>query len=82
MPHVITEACVGVKDGSCVEVCPVECIHSDEESGQFFIDPEECIDCALCVDECPVNAIYSDEDVPNDLMKYIQINLDYFEKKD
>ena len=82
MPHIITESCVGVKDGSCVDVCPVDCIHSDEDSDQFYIDPIECIDCGLCIDECPVNAIYDQEDIPNDLQKYIQINLDYFQKKD
>ncbi|MCL4495375.1 MAG: 4Fe-4S ferredoxin, partial [Firmicutes bacterium] len=27
MAHVITQRCVGVKDQSCVEVCPVDCIH-------------------------------------------------------
>jgi NAD-dependent dihydropyrimidine dehydrogenase PreA subunit len=24
---VINEPCIGVKDNSCVEVCPVDCIH-------------------------------------------------------
>ncbi|MEM1350230.1 MAG: ferredoxin family protein [Myxococcota bacterium] len=27
MPFVITEPCVGTCDTSCVEVCPVDCIH-------------------------------------------------------
>tara|TARA_B100001094_G_scaffold117354_1_gene113200 strand:+ start:404 stop:652 length:249 start_codon:yes stop_codon:yes gene_type:complete len=81
MPHVITKPCVGVKDGSCVDVCPVDCIHSDEDSEQFYIDADTCIDCGLCVDECPVNAIYSDEDLPSNLETYIQINLDYFKNK-
>ena len=26
MTYVITEACIGVKDRSCVDVCPVDCI--------------------------------------------------------
>ena len=84
MPHVITKACVGVKDGSCVDVCPVDCIHTDENSDQFFIDPDTCIDCSMCVDACPVNAIYSEDDIVDfpDLEKYIQINLDFFENKD
>jgi ferredoxin len=25
--YVINEPCIGVKDNSCVEVCPVDCIH-------------------------------------------------------
>ncbi len=27
MAYVITEACIGTKDASCTEVCPVDCIH-------------------------------------------------------
>jgi NAD-dependent dihydropyrimidine dehydrogenase PreA subunit len=32
--------CVGVKDGRCVDVCPVDCIHEGET--MYYIDPEEC----------------------------------------
>lgn len=56
MPHVITEPCIGVKDQSCVEVCPVECIYDGGD--QFYIHPDECIDCGACVPACPVSAIY------------------------
>ena len=80
MTHVITEPCIGTKDGACTEVCPVDCIHSDEESNQFFIDPASCIDCGLCIAECPVSAIYYEDDVSPEMEKYIQINLDYFDK--
>jgi NAD-dependent dihydropyrimidine dehydrogenase PreA subunit len=31
MPHVICEPCIGVKDRSCQEVCPVECIYDAGE---------------------------------------------------
>ena len=27
MAYVINEPCIGTKDTSCVEVCPVDCIH-------------------------------------------------------
>ena len=43
MPHVICEPCIGVKDRSCQEVCPVECIYDAGE--QLYIHPDECIDC-------------------------------------
>lgn len=79
MPFVITEPCVGVKDGACVEVCPVDCIHTNEQSNQYFIDPDFCINCGLCVEECPVSAIFDEEDVPDEWNKYIQINIDYFD---
>ncbi|MEP7041053.1 MAG: ferredoxin, partial [Chloroflexota bacterium] len=28
MTYVIAEPCIGVKDASCVDVCPVDCIHT------------------------------------------------------
>lgn len=30
MTYVITEACIEVMDKSCVDVCPVDCIHFTE----------------------------------------------------
>jgi NAD-dependent dihydropyrimidine dehydrogenase PreA subunit len=31
MPYVIAEPCIGVKDKSCVAVCPVDCIHEADD---------------------------------------------------
>lgn len=39
--YVITEPCIGTKDKSCVDVCPVDCIHGADEDPQLYIDPEE-----------------------------------------
>ena len=51
MPFVIAEPCIGVKDKSCVEVCPVNCIYEGED--QYYIHPDECIDCQACEAACP-----------------------------
>jgi NAD-dependent dihydropyrimidine dehydrogenase PreA subunit len=86
MTYVITGACKGVKDTSCVAVCPVDCIHPMPEASDFdaqdmlYIDPEVCIDCGLCVDECPVHAIYVEDDLPEDQLVYVEINRDYFRR--
>jgi ferredoxin len=80
MPYIITEACIGTKDKSCVEVCPVDCIHEGED--QLYINPDECIECAACEPACPVNAIYLDVDVPEQWRDYIQKNADFFARKD
>ena len=72
MPYVITEPCIGVKDKSCMTVCPVDCIYEGEE--MVYIHPDECIDCGLCEPECPVNAIFVDSDVPEGLKAYIEKN--------
>src|SRR5690606_18141482 len=79
MPYVITEACINVKDKSCVDVCPVDCIY--EGPDQLFIQPDECIDCGACEPECPVTAIFPEEDVPANLKQYVQINKEAFEKE-
>jgi ferredoxin len=75
---IIAEPCIGVKDASCIEVCPVDCIYSDEISEQYFIDPHDCIDCGACVDTCPVDAIYPEDEVPAQWTSFIKINHDYF----
>src|ERR671918_984155 len=43
MTYIIAEPCIDIKDLSCVDVCPVDCIHTFER--MLIIDPEECIDC-------------------------------------
>ena len=43
MTYIIAEPCIDIKDKSCVDVCPVDCIHEYERI--LIIDPEECIDC-------------------------------------
>ena len=80
MTFVITEPCVNVKDASCVNVCPVDCIHTDDEQEMFFINPDDCIDCAYCVDACPVTAIFDEFTVPANWRPYIQKNRQYFRK--
>ncbi|MCW2829714.1 MAG: ferredoxin--NADP(+) reductase [Aeromicrobium sp.] len=82
MTFVITQGCCN--DGSCVTVCPVQCIRprpGDPDfttAEQLYIDPATCIDCAACLDECPVDAIHGDYDVPDQFSEYLQINADYF----
>ena len=78
MTYVITEPCIGVKDASCVAVCPVDCIYTTDDAEQYYIHPDECIDCGACEPECPVTAIFPEEDVPGQMRQYIQINRDVF----
>ena len=84
MAYVIAEPCIGTKDNSCVEVCPVDCIHpkADEANSdtvdQLFIDPVECIDCGACVPVCPVSAIYAGDDLPEKWEEFRQKNAGHF----
>ena len=77
MPYIIVEPCINVKDRSCVDVCPVDCIYEGED--QLYIHPDECIDCGACEPECPVTAIFPEEDVPPQWKAYIAKNRDVFQ---
>ena len=80
MTYIVTETCVDLKDKSCIEVCPVDCIHEATEDRMVYIDPDECIDCGACVDPCPVDAIFPEDEVPAQWRDFIKINADYFKK--
>lgn len=85
MTFVIAEPCIGTKDASCVDVCPVDCIHPVQTHDQFdeviqlYIDPDECIDCGACEPECPVEAIFPEEDVPEQWAAFTEKNADWFQ---
>lgn len=67
MTHIITSLCL--RDGACVEVCPVECIvpgQPENEWPWYYIDPDTCIDCGACIPECPYEAIFIEEEVESD----------------
>jgi len=79
MPFVITEPCIGVKDRSCVEVCPVDCIFDGGD--QYFIDPAQCIDCQACEAACPVQAIFPEDGVPEKWRGYVEKARAFFEER-
>jgi ferredoxin len=56
MPWVYGEECDGC--GICVEECPVDTIHMEEDVAE--IDMDGCIRCGTCHDVCPVGAVRHD----------------------
>src|SRR5574337_798208 len=84
MTYVITQPCIGVKDASCVDVCPVDCIHPAPGEEDFeteeplYINPDECIDCGACEPACPVTAIFEESAVPEEWTYFLKINADYY----
>ncbi len=84
MTYIITEPCIDVKDLTCVDVCPVDCIYGadDPNDRMLYINPDECIDCAACEPVCPVNAIFAEEEVPEHWAKWTPVNYDYFKDTD
>lgn len=78
MTYVIAQPCVDVKDRACVEECPVDCIY--EGNRMLYINPDECVDCGACEPACPVEAIFYEDDLPEDMEKYADINLHFFDE--
>ena len=65
MTHIITSLCL--RDGGCIEVCPVECIVPGKPESEWpwmYIDPDTCIDCGACIPECPYEAIFTEDETP------------------
>ena len=62
MAYTISEPCIDVKDKSCIEECPVDCIYEGDR--MLYIQPDECVDCGACEPVCPVEAIFYEDDVP------------------
>jgi ferredoxin len=85
MPYVITGSCI--KDDSCIEVCPVDCIHPKpgspdfETAEQLYIDPNDCIDCDACVDACPVDAIFAGFEIPEKHEYAAELNAQFFAER-
>ena len=83
MTYVITEPCIDLLDKSCVEVCPVDCIHFEEGTDRkLYIDPDECIDCGACEPVCPVTAIFAEDDVPDQWKEYTELDAKWFKDPD
>lgn len=70
------ENCCGCT--ACVNACPKQCIHMQEDAEGFkypMINKNECINCGLCEKACPIN---SEEEHKKDVqpLAYACINLD------
>jgi ferredoxin len=80
MTYIIGEPCIDIMDKSCIDVCPVDCIHIGER--MLVIDVEECIDCGACEPECPVEAIFPEDALPEKWQPFVRINQAFNEGMD
>jgi NAD-dependent dihydropyrimidine dehydrogenase PreA subunit len=74
--YVIAEPCIDVKDKSCIEECPVDCIYEGDR--MLYIHPDECVDCGACEPVCPVEAIFYEDDVPAQWKTFTAANAAFF----
>jgi ferredoxin len=84
MTYVIAQPCIGRKDASCADVCPVDCIHPTPDEPDFstvehlYIDPDECIDCDACVEACPFDATFAEDQLPGEWSQFASAARAYF----
>ena len=85
MAFAITQSCCS--DASCVEVCPVDCIHPTPGEPDFgttdilYVDPRSCIDCGACADACPASAVKPIELLRGGEVVFAQLNAAYYEER-
>ena len=77
MTFVVTQACVDIKDKSCIAVCPADCIY--EGGRMMYINPDQCIDCGACEEVCPTSAIRFDADLGEEEAPFLDLNAEFFE---
>lgn len=51
--------CNQCQNAYCMQVCPVEAISRNPETGAVLIDSKTCISCGLCAKYCPLDVIVS-----------------------
>ncbi|MBT2381558.1 ferredoxin [Streptomyces sp. CB00316] len=77
MTYVIAQPCVDVKDRSCIDECPVDCIYEGRRA--LYIHADECVDCGACEPVCPVEAVFFETDLPAQWHDFHQSTTEFFE---
>lgn len=79
MTFVVTQACVDIKDRSCMQVCPADCLYEGDR--MMYINPDLCINCGACEPACPQDAIRLDEELEGEDEVFIGINEQFFQEQ-
>ena len=86
MAYVIAEPCIDTKDHSCVEVCPVDCIHRPR-TAELRRRPDALhrpgrVHRLRCLRRgCPVDACFAEDQLPDEWQHYAKLNADYYAKQ-
>ena len=50
--------CAHCAEPYCMEICPADAIHRNEETGAIEVDPQRCAGCKMCLLACPSGNIH------------------------
>ena len=53
----IPAVCQQCETPMCKEVCPVEAIYQDLQTGAYLVNEDKCVGCRLCTIACPLGVI-------------------------
>ena len=54
--------CQQCEDPACADICPVQAISRDADTGAMVVDDGLCVGCQMCIVACPFGAITLDKD--------------------
>jgi carbon-monoxide dehydrogenase iron sulfur subunit len=54
--------CQQCEEAACADICPVQAISRDANTGAMIVDGDLCVGCQMCVVACPFGAITLDKD--------------------
>lgn len=57
--------CNHCENAPCIEACPTEAMHRNEETDMVLYDSEDCINCQQCVGACPYDEVTFNEEEPH-----------------
>ena len=54
--------CQQCEDPACANICPVQAISRDADTGAMIVDGDLCVGCRMCMVACPFGAVTLDRD--------------------
>ncbi len=54
--------CQQCEEPACANICPVQAISRDADTGAMIVDCDLCVGCRMCVVACPFGAVTLDRD--------------------
>jgi Fe-S-cluster-containing hydrogenase component 2 len=54
--------CQQCEDPACADICPVQAISRDADTGAMIVDRDLCVGCRMCIVACPFGAVTLDRD--------------------
>ncbi|MBU0496317.1 MAG: 4Fe-4S dicluster domain-containing protein [Chloroflexi bacterium] len=58
----VPTVCQQCEEPACADICPVQAISRDADTGAMIVDRDLCVGCRMCIVACPFGAVTLDRD--------------------